>query len=157
MQDDIRFDCNDADSPVKAFNTGGALTDCIRNTVIPAARGLAFESDQFMRVSNMYEDRIYRINLNPTGTAEGGCGTSVSLCSDINPFSSVVTVTGTGLTPDAFLEVYDMAGRAVISAPFCGSFTWAATSSAGKPVPAGAYIAVVRDGESFESLRIVRL
>lgn len=156
-QGDIWFACDDSDSPVKAFNIGGALTDCIWNTVIPAAHGLTFESDQYMWVSNVYEDKIYRINLNPTGIAEGGSEVSVSLSSDMNPFRSVVTFTGAGFAPDAVLEIYDMNGRMMMSAPFGGSFTWAGTSGSGEPVPAGAYMAVVRDGGTFESLRIIRL
>ena len=150
-QGDIWYACDDSDSPVKAFSAGGALTDYIWDTVVPAAHGLCFESDQFLWVSDMYNDKLYRINLDPTGIAGGEAQTQVCLASSRNPFNSVVTVSGEGFAPGAVLEVFDMSGRKVLSSPFQGSLTW------GEGMASGSYLVMVSDGSSRECLRLVKL
>lgn len=154
---DIWFACDDSDSPVKAFNTGGALTDYVMNTVVPAAHGLCFEDSRFMWVSDFYADKLYRIDLNPTGIAGGEVQTGLSLSCSMNPFYSVVTISGEGFSQGAVLEIYDLTGRMVLTEPFGGSFTWSGTDNCGRPSAAGAYIVVVRDGTLRENLRLVRL
>ncbi|MBN2585688.1 MAG: T9SS type A sorting domain-containing protein [Candidatus Fermentibacteraceae bacterium] len=154
---EIWFACDDSDSPIKAFNTAGALTGYVMDTVVPAANGLCFEDSRFLWASDIHADRLYRIDLNPTGIAGGGVLAGHSLSCSMNPFYSIVTVSGEGYAPDAVLEVFDLSGRMVLSAPFNGTFTWSGCSEAGDQVSPGAYIVVVRDGLHRENLSLVRL
>ncbi len=155
---DIWYACDDADSPIKAFNTGGALTDYIWNTVVPAAHGLCFEDDQYLWASNLYTDELYRINLDPTGIEGQEIQPGISLVSSINPFSASVTIQGTGFSEAAVLEIFDIMGRKVYTASFNGSHTWGGFDTNGNRVPCGAYIAIVQDGLSGgATLRLLRL
>ena len=155
---DIWFACDDADSPIKAFSTSGALTDYIWNTVVPAAHGLCFEDSQFLWASNHYTDELYRINLDPTGIAGEEIQEALTLISSVNPFSSSVTIQGTGFSEAAVLEIFDIMGRKVYTASFNGSHTWGGFDTNGNRVPCGAYIAIVQDGLSGgATLRLLRL
>lgn len=140
---DIWMACDDSTSPIKAFDTNGALTYAIYDTVIPAAHGLCFESDRYVWASNTYDDEIYRIDLEPVGV--GGSSSSpvegtATLKSSENPFQSSVVLSATGIETGR-LEIFDLAGREVISEPFRGSFTWDGRSANGSPVEAGPYMA----------------
>ncbi len=144
--------CDGVDSPVKAYSTAGVLVDMIPGSVVEnAARGVAFESADIVWVSNPETDKIYRIDLSlGIGEEEGGSVSSTLRASD-NPFSSSVVISGTGFVESATIEIFDASGRIVDSAPFAGSFTWT-----GSGAPAGAYLVRVSDGNSLESLRLVR-
>ncbi len=155
---EIWYACDDADSPIKAFNTAGALTDYIWNTVVPAAHGLCFEDDQFLWASNMYTDELYRIDLTPTGIEGGEIQASLSLVSSVNPFSSSVTIEGTGFSDAAVLEIFDIMGRKIYTASFSGSHSWCGIDINGNSVPSGTYTAFVHDGISAgATLRLLRL
>ncbi len=155
---DIWYACDDADSPIKAFNTGGALTDYIWNTVVPAAHGLCFEDDQYLWASNLYTDELYRINLDPTGIEGEEIQTALTLVSSVNPFSTSVTIQGTGFSEAAVLEIFDIMGRKVYTASFNGSHTWGGFDMNGIQVPCGTYTALVHDGLSGGvTLRLLRL
>jgi len=154
---EIWFACDDSDSPIKAFSTTGALTGYVMDTVVPAAHGLCFEDSRFLWASDIYTDKLYRIDLNPTGIAGGEVQAGLSLSCSMNPFYTIVTVSGEGFSPDAILEVFDLSGRLVLSVPFNGYFNWSGSSEAGDQVASGAYIVVVRDGSHQENLRLVRL
>jgi len=144
--------CDGIDSPVKAYSTAGVLVDMIPGSVVEnAARGVAFESDNIVWVSNPETDKIYRIDLSlGIGEEEGGPVVS-SLHASENPFSSSVVISGTGFVDGATIEIYDASGRMVDSAPFTGSFTWT-----GGGAPVGAYLVRVSDGSSLERLRLIR-
>lgn len=158
LNGDIWYACDDSDSPIKAFNTSGALTNYIWDTVVPAAHGLCFEDDQFLWASNFYTDELYRINLNPTGIEGGDVQPVLTLESSVNPFSATVTISGTGFSEAAVLEIFDIMGRKVYTASFNGSHTWAGSDMNGNQVPSGTYSAFVHDGLSEGlSLRMLRL
>lgn len=145
---DIWMACDDATSPIKAFDTNGKLTYAIYDTVIPAAHGLCFESDRYLWASNIYDDEIYRIDLEPVGV--GGSASSpiegaVTLRSSANPFQSSVVLSATGIDTGR-LEIFDLAGRKIISKRFQGSFTWDGRGSSGSPVEAGPYLVRVTYG-----------
>jgi len=158
MGGDIWYACDDSDSPIKAFHSSGALTNCIWNTVIPAAHGLSFEDDQYLWASNIYTDELYRINLLPTEIAEEEIQSTLSLVSSINPFSTSVTVQGTGFSGAAVLEIFDITGRKVYAASFGGSLTWGGFDMSGNPVPSGTYTVIIQDELSGgATLRLLRL
>lgn len=157
---DIWYACDDSDSPIKAFDTNGELTDYIWNTVVPAAHGLCFENSQYIWASNFYTDELYRIDLHPAGIETGVSITQSArtLTTETNPFYSSVTIRGTGFTDHAQLEIFDIYGRKLIGTEFNGSFTWNGTDQHGNQVPAGSYTAIVFNGESGSvSLRLLRL
>lgn len=144
--------CDGADSPVKAFSTQGALVNMIPGEVVEnAARGVAFESANIVWVSNPETDKIYRIDLSlGIGGEEGGME-PVTLGASANPFSATVEIEGSGFGDGATLEIFDMSGRMIERAAFDGAFFWN-----GSNAPSGAYIVRVADGESLESLRLVK-
>ncbi len=142
--------CDGADSPVKAYNTAGAIVDMIPGSIVEnAARGVDFDDLGFLWVSNPTTDKIYKIDL--TQGVEEGPGTGTSLSVLANPFESSAVITGAGFG-DARIEIFDLCGRIVAEAPFGGSYTWNAASE-----PAGTYLVVVSDGISRERLSLVRL
>ncbi len=160
MNGDIWCACDNSDSPIKAFSTSGALTDYIWNSVVPAAHGLCFEDEQYLWASNFYTDELYRINLNPTGIEGEDVkpAPALSLVSSVNPFSTTVTIQGTGFSDAAVLEIFDIMGRKVYTASFSGSHTWAGIDINGNQVPSATYTAFVSDGPSGGvSLRMLRL
>lgn len=155
---DIWYACDDADSPIKAFASSGALVDYIWNSVVPAAHGLCFETDQYLWASNHYTDELYRIDLTPTGIEGGEIQASLSLVSSVNPFSTSVTISGAGFSEAAVLEIFDITGRKVYTASFSGSHTWGGLDMDGNQVPSGTYTALVHDGISAgTTLRLLRL
>lgn len=145
--------CDGADSPVKAYNTSGVLVNMIPGSVVEnAARGMAFESESILWVSNPDTDKLYKIDLSLGISEEGGwVEPAVDLRASSNPFSSSVTISGTGFGDGAMLEIFDMTGRMVVESPFDGSYTWN-----GADVPCGAYVVRVGNGEALESINLVR-
>ncbi len=153
---EIWFACDASDSPVKAFSTGGSLTDYIEDEVIPAAHGLCFESDRYLWASNIHADEIYRIDLVPTGVAGGSGaalpGTAHLELSGESPFSEGVAVCGEGFGPSARVEVLDISGRVLLEDRFPGSYAWDA-----RGYPSGVYVLrVYGEGESA-ALTVVKL
>lgn len=160
LNGDIWYACDNSDSPIKAFSTSGALTNYILNSVVPAAHGLCFEDEQYLWVSDFYTNELYRINLNPTGIEGENVQPDLafSLVSSVNPFSIDVTIQGTGFSDAAVLEIFDIMGRKVYTAPFNGSHTWSGIDINGNQVPSGTYTAFVHEGLSGGvSLRMLRL
>ncbi len=157
---DIWYACDDADSPIKAFAPSGALVDYIWNSVVPAAHGLCFEDAQFLWASNHYTDELYRIDLTPTGIEgeEIQEAALTTLVPSVNPFSSSVTIQGTGFSEAAVLEIFDITGRKVYTTSFSGSHSWCGIDMNGNQVPSGTYTALVHDGLSAGvTLRLLRL
>jgi len=155
---DIWYACDDSDSPIKAFNTAGALTNNIWNTVVPAAHGLCFESDRYLWASNTYDDELYRIDLSPEGIEPGDVLNEVSLTSNSNPFESSVIINGTGFSGESELRIFDITGRNVFTSAFEGSLNWNGTDQHGNSLPAGSYIVnISNDGLLNASLRLIKL
>lgn len=150
-----------ADSPIRAYNPDGELT--YASDVLDDCRGMAFGplgGTDYLWVSNSLDGTIYQLSL-PTTEVAGRVDQPVtehSLRAWPNPFEAGVTFTGSGDFNGAVLEVYDLSGRTVYSAPFEGSLTWTGRSGEGEMVPAGVYVARLRgpSGESV-SLRLTRL
>ncbi len=142
--------CDGADSPVKAYTTSGALIDMIPGALVEnAARGVAFESENILWVSNPDTDKLYRIDLS-LGIG-GGAEPAIDLRASSNPFSSDVTISGAGFGDGATLEIFDMTGRRVAEAGFDGSYTWN-----GADVPSGAYVVRVGDEGTLDTISLIR-
>lgn len=139
---DIWFATNDATSPIKAYNTVGTLT--YATNIIPSARGLAFYNvggQRYIWASCPTDGKLYLILLDPTGVGEEEEGAvALSLTASENPFIGTTVITGTGFAPGAALEIFDVAGRKVLEAPFFETFALNSGS-----IPSGIYVARVTD------------
>lgn len=145
---------NDAsDSPVKAYNTSSVLTQYIPGSLIAnAARGVDFDANGYLWCSNPNNDKIYKISLNTGVEEQPGAPVPFGLSCSCNPFESSTIITGEGFSAGARIDVFDISGHVVVSAPFEGSFVLG-----GRDLPSGTYVARVRDGAEVTSLRLVRI
>lgn len=142
---------DNADSPIIAYNTSGVVAGFIEGSLVSAARGLAVDSEGHIWASNPDNDMIYQIDV-ITGTAEehSSSVTPRTLTVSENPFSGSVLITGSGFT-GADIQVYDVFGRSVESAPFSGSYLWNAQS-----VSPGIYFARVSDSSETLVTRLIK-
>jgi hypothetical protein len=60
---DIWFACNDSSSPVRAYTPSGTMVNQIQSSVIPYAHGVCFDDQGFLWVSDLVNDKIYKIQL----------------------------------------------------------------------------------------------
>ena len=130
-----------AESPIKAYDTGGNLVAYVPGTDLPDGaeiRGLTFDSEGYLWASDLNADKIYQIDIT-TGTAgetgAGLAGFGLSLSS--NPFHGAVNISVNGTAGPVELAVYDMAGRTVLrqTVESGGSMCWN-----GSGVPSGTYM-----------------
>ena len=103
---------------------------------------------------------LWACTPDPVGIAGHSSSTTAQISVSVNgrnPFSGPVVLRISG--PSAGnLRIYDLSGRTVLERQVeSGLFTWAGTSDNGIPVPSGVYFAVVTDGSSMESCRMVRI
>lgn len=142
---------DNADSPIIAYNTSGVVSGYIEGSVISAASGLAVDSEGHLWASNPDNDTIYQIDV-ITGTAEehSSAVTPRTLTVSENPFVSSVLITGSGFA-GAEIQLFDIFGRSVESAPFSGSYLWNAQS-----VSPGIYFARVSDSSETIVTRLVK-
>jgi len=142
--------CDGADSPIKAYNTSGQLQDMIPGSLVGgAAHGIDFDDNGIMWVANRDTGKIYEIDT--TQGVHGGEAAPADLTANCNPFVSSVVIQG-DFGPGAQLEIYDLGGRMILSAPFAGSFSWG-----GSGVPSGTYVVRVSGAAGSSTLRLVRL
>jgi len=129
---------------LRLYNSAGTWVDYIPGSLVPYARGVAMDPEGYLWVSDMENDKIYKIDL-----TEGVEGTETSGTIDLslssNPFNASVVITGEGFPGEAHLEIYDIRGMLILEDTFEGAFTWNGSSTDGSQVPAGAYFAVVTD------------
>jgi hypothetical protein len=146
---------NDAsDSPVKSFNTSGVLTQYLPGSLVGnAVRGVDFDANGYLWCSNPNNDTIYKISLN-TGVEEqpGAPVPPAWISSSSNPFQASTVISGEGFSSGARIDVYDVSGHVLVSAPFGGSFVLE-----GSGLPSGAYMVRVRDGASVADLRLAKI
>lgn len=152
---------DDPDSPIRAYNPSGVLT--YASDVLDDCRGMAFGplgGTDYLWVSHPQEGKIYQLSMPETGVAGGRRAQlgHMSLTASANPFRGSVTISCGGSCSEAVLEVFDLSGRRVFAAPFGGSLAWSGATAAGRPLPAGVYVARVRNqmGETAV-LRLTRL
>ncbi len=132
--------------PLRLYNSTGSWVDYIDATLVPAATGVTIDPDGYLWVSDMVNDKIYKLDLTE-GVEEGGhgiAGTTLSVSS--NPFVARTVITPEGFGQDTRVEILDASGRTVVSESFDGAFTWDGSSSSGSPVPTGSYHVIVLDG-----------
>ena len=103
---------------------------------------------------------LWACTPDPTGVSGTACSTedplSISLAGR-NPFNGSV-VLSIASPSRARLHIFDLSGRSILDREVeSGLFTWSGTSDTGCPVPSGVYFAVVTNGSSSESCRLVRI
>ncbi len=151
------------DSPVKCYASTGYATMAFSSSLISAARGIAFYSEgalDYVWVSNPDDGKIYLVSFTPTGI-EGGSHTSpneIMLSTSMNPFHESVTISATGISENAIVEIYDVTGRSILRSPFNGTFNWSGNGSDGVCLPGGYYCIRVLDSDgNAATLSIVKL
>ncbi len=161
--DEIWAATDDTDSPVKCYASTGYPTMAFPSSLISAARGIAFYSEaalDYVWVSNPDDDKIYLVSFTPTGI-EGGSHPApreIVLSASMNPFNESVTISATGVSENAIVEIYDVTGRSILRSSFNGTFQWSGDDSDGAVVPGGYYcIRVLDSGGWTATLSIVKL
>ncbi|MCK5116861.1 MAG: T9SS type A sorting domain-containing protein [Candidatus Aegiribacteria sp.] len=153
---------DDSDSPVKCYASTGYPSMAFPGSLISAARGIAFYSEgalDYVWVSNPDDNKISLVSVDPTGI-EGGSHAlgEIVLSSSMNPFCESVTITATGVSENATVEIYDVTGRSILSSSFNGTFHWNGHGSDGAIVPGGYYCIRVLDTDGWTAtLSIVKL
>ena len=142
---------DNADSPVIAYNTSGAIVGFVESSVVSAAMGLTIDTEGHLWVSNPDNNTIYELDVT-TGISEDQTSSIEprALSASANPFTSSVLIVGNGFN-NASIEVFDIFGRSVESAPFQGSFLWNAHA-----VAPGIYFARVSDSSGSLVTRLVK-
>lgn len=134
--------------PLRLYNTSNQMIDHIDNSLIPAARGVTIDGDGYLWVSDIQNDLIYKLDLTEGVGGSSGPGAVPSLAVSANPFSSSVTLTGTGFGEQAAVTIYSLGGRLLVDAPFNGSYLFGGSEE----VSRGVYLARVRDAEGTEAV-----
>ena len=154
---------DDTDSPVKCYASTGYPSMAFSSSLISAARGIAFYTEggsDYVWVSNPDDNKIYLVIVVPLGI-EGGSHTGpgeIVLSSSMNPFSESVTISATGVSENATVEIYDVTGRSILRSFFNGTFHWSGHGSDGALVPGGYYCVRVLDTDGWTAtLSIVKL
>jgi hypothetical protein len=142
---------NHATAPIRAYDTGGALTQEI--SLVANPRAIAFSESgghRYVWASSISAGMIYQIDLDyGTGIGEeGGAPVPGRLQASSNPFTGSVSFTG---CPDGTsIEIYDTAGRTVHSSSYSDGFTWSPSA------PAGVYLVRVASPSGGSALSLVR-
>ncbi|NOQ22472.1 MAG: hypothetical protein GQ565_07465 [Candidatus Aegiribacteria sp.] len=154
---------NDTSSPVKCYASNGNPGVEFPSSLISAARGIAFYnvgSLNYVWVSNPDDNKIYLVCVNPVGI-EGGPHpepAEIVLSSGMNPFYESVTISATGVSENATIEIFDITGRSVLRSSFNGALHWDGHGSDGTSVPSGYYCIRVLDTDGCTAtLSIVKL
>ena len=139
---------DDADSPIRAYNTSGNMTSAIN--LIPAALGMAYSSSgssRYIWASNPDDDKIYQIELDETGVAEESSGAiqPLSLCVSGNPFTESIIISGAGFSSSASIRICDINGRIVVESEYTDNYNWNDSALDGSGAPPGVYFVRVSD------------
>ncbi|MBD3278809.1 MAG: T9SS type A sorting domain-containing protein [Candidatus Aegiribacteria sp.] len=133
--------------PLRLYDTSDQMVDHITSSLVPGARGVTMDAEGYLWVSDVNSDTIYKLDLTEGVEGSGEESTGLLQPSE-NPFSSQVTVTGSGFGSDALITVYDIRGNVISSDEFSGTFTVGTGSS----LDNGVYFVKVNDGLGRESV-----
>ncbi|OPL20121.1 MAG: hypothetical protein AVO35_01320 [Candidatus Aegiribacteria sp. MLS_C] len=138
--------------PMRLYDQNDQMIDFLDSSVLPGARGVTIDDEGFLWVSDIENDKIYRVDL--TEGIEGpGPVPSPCMNASANPFSGHVTITGEGWGDGASIGIYDLSGTLVGGGEFDGSFVF------GDPEGSrtGVYFARVTGGGSVSVLKLTGL
>lgn len=116
--------CSDPDTPIKAHDKGNGVVDSITTQVIPAAWGVAIDTEGYLWVSDMENDKIYKIDLSSTGidNSKLKIKTNSSVWYRDNRFTNSIMIYGSGFSDNATISVYNAAGKEVLTQQFNNPF-----------------------------------
>jgi len=158
MDNEIWYAADDASEPVQVFNGSGTKTFSISSSIVPAAHGMTFDADGYLWVADADADQIYKVDLDPQGTA-GATGAAIlpeaSVSAAENPFHGAVSIGISGFAGPAEVRVVDMAGRTVASGTASSTYLWDGTCGEGFDAPAGTYSVIADDGEGSRAATMV--
>lgn len=157
---DIWVATDAADSPVKAYNTSNLLVSYIPEADLPAGilpRGLCFDTDGYLWVSDDNVDKIYKIDITTGIAEEGGLPVEqADLTVSANPFYGSVSISVIGASEPVDLTIYDLSGRTILRTELapCASFKWDGGTASGETTPVGTYLihAVNHAGQEMRTL-----
>ncbi|NOQ21498.1 MAG: T9SS type A sorting domain-containing protein [Candidatus Aegiribacteria sp.] len=133
--------------PLRLYNTSNVMIDNIPAGLVPYARGVTMDESGYLWVSDIVNDKIYKIDL-----TEGieGSGENITPClqASSNPFAGQVTITGIGFDSQSTISIYDIRGNLVSSDSFFGSYVLGDSDDLSQ----GVYFARVRCGSGSESV-----
>lgn len=107
--------------PMRLYDQDNQMIDYIDSSVLPGARGVTLDDEGYLWVSDIDNDKIYKVDLTE-GIEGSGQGQPILLDASANPFAGQVTITGSGWTGEASIGVYDVSGSLVASDVFSGSY-----------------------------------
>ncbi len=135
--------------PIRCYDKTNTMVDYMASDFIPNARGLTIDPEGYLWVSDIENDKIYKVSLTE-GVGDETGSSVMTVTPSANPFSSAVTLNAQGVS--ATVSVFDMQGRLMAEDSFQESWTW--NSSA----PAGSYVFVVNDGNgNVETLDLIKI
>lgn len=146
---------DNASIPARAYNRSGVVVDHIDPILVSAARGVAFDTDGYLWLSNMDTDKIYKIDLTE-GIETNDPDNSLNITVSSNPFLSSVIITGEGFSGNSEITIFDIQGHLILQDSFDGSYSWDGSSNT-TPVPSGTYFAVVIDNNgNCDTVKLLR-
>ncbi|MEN8209276.1 MAG: FlgD immunoglobulin-like domain containing protein [Candidatus Fermentibacteria bacterium] len=157
---DIWIATDAVDSPIKAYNSSGLLTNYVLDTDLPSGthcKGLCFDTEGYLWVSDNNADKIYKLDIT-TGIEEGSVipQEQSRITVSTNPFSGLVNISVTGASGPFNMAIYDLSGRTILSTELAAStcFTWDGKTTSGETAPTGTYLihATNQDGHMMRML-----
>jgi hypothetical protein len=132
-----------------AFNTANQCVQIIYDTEVPDAHGLAFDDSGYLWVSDMTNDKIYRVDVDAPEGVEDGTAPEAALSFSSNPFVASVTMTAQSAPAGSTVEIWDLSGRLVLQEAFSGVYMWDGCDLGGTPVETGSYIVRITGPTGF--------
>ncbi len=140
--------------PLRLYNTDDQMIDSIDDSVLPPlARGVTLDDEGYLWVSNVTNDKIYKIDLTE-GMEEGEQSPARVVSASANPFSGQVTITGHGYGSEATITISDVSGRTLVDEQFDGSYVFDGPGE----ISRGIYFVTIRNGGcSVSTLKLTAL
>jgi hypothetical protein len=137
--------------PLRLYNTSDQLIDQIGSDLVPYARGVTIDNEEYLWVGDHENDKIYKIDLTEAVEEDELAPVErTRLSASCNPFSESVRITGRGFGSNSSIRIYNTAGLLVYEDSFQGQLVLS-SRNVSQPLPNGAYIVVVAEPEGLSS------
>ena len=144
---------DESDSPIRRYNTAGAVTGYILGTEVPFAAGLTVDGDGYLWVSDPANDKIYKVDTTTSiEDASHGIPAERDLRVSANPFMISTTLNCAGFNSSAVVTVFDIRGRMVQQSVAGGSDFLLD----GSDLSPGTYLIRVTDSGGSSTLRVCK-
>ncbi|MBD3369563.1 hypothetical protein GF402_04280 [Candidatus Fermentibacteria bacterium] len=144
--------------PLRLYNINDQMVDQIGSALIPYARGVTIDSEEYLWVGDHQNDKIYKVDLTEAveddelAPVEG-----TSLSASCNPFSESVCITARGFGANSTVRIYSLSGALVHEGPFDGQLVFSSRST-DQPIFTGTYMVVVSNPSGARSsLKLLKI